>query len=108
MRNYLRSSAATSSRWDQQASRPCAISAEPVLAIELATAIHDYIELWHNPRRRHSALGMRTPDEIETAWLQANAATTTTGAARTDRATIPNGDDSEPSVTITNDTNHTA
>ena len=25
--------------------------------IELADAIHDYIELWHNPRRRHSALG---------------------------------------------------
>ncbi|MCU1418493.1 MAG: putative transposase [Schumannella sp.] len=37
--------------------------------IELAGAIHDYIELWHNPRRRHSALAMRTPDEIETAWL---------------------------------------
>jgi hypothetical protein len=36
--------------------------------IELATAILDYIELWHNPRRRHSALQMRTPDEVETAW----------------------------------------
>jgi len=23
--------------------------------IELATAIHDYIELWHNTKRRHSA-----------------------------------------------------
>jgi len=28
--------------------------------IELATAIHDYIELWHNPHRRHSALATRT------------------------------------------------
>ena len=36
--------------------------------IELATAIHDYIELWHNTRRRHSALGMRTPTEVETLW----------------------------------------
>jgi putative transposase len=35
--------------------------------IELATAIHDYI-LFHNTRRRHSALGMRTPSEIEAAW----------------------------------------
>jgi hypothetical protein len=25
--------------------------------IELATAIHDYIELRHNSRRRHSTLG---------------------------------------------------
>jgi putative transposase len=38
--------------------------------IELATAIHDYIELWHNTRRRHSALGMLTPTEIEDRWLQ--------------------------------------
>jgi putative transposase len=38
--------------------------------IELATAIHDYIEHWHNPRRRHSALEMRTPDEVEAAWLE--------------------------------------
>jgi putative transposase len=36
--------------------------------IELASAIHDYIELWHNTRRRHSALGMRTPSEIEATW----------------------------------------
>jgi putative transposase len=36
--------------------------------IELASAIHDYIEIWHNTRRRHSALGMRTPTEIEQAW----------------------------------------
>ncbi len=34
--------------------------------IELATAIHDYIELFHNTRRRHSALDMLTPSEHET------------------------------------------
>jgi transposase InsO family protein len=34
--------------------------------IELATAIHDYIELFHNTRRRHSALRMLTPTEYET------------------------------------------
>jgi putative transposase len=33
--------------------------------IELATAIHDYIETWHNTRRRHSALNMLTPSEYE-------------------------------------------
>ncbi len=33
--------------------------------IELATAIHDYIEIFHNTQRRHSALGMRTPTEYE-------------------------------------------
>jgi putative transposase len=33
--------------------------------IELAGAIHDYIELFHNTRRRHSALGMLTPTEYE-------------------------------------------
>lgn len=32
---------------------------------ELATAIHDYIELFHNTRRRHSALGMLSPTEYE-------------------------------------------
>ena len=33
--------------------------------IELATAIHDYIEIFHNTRRRHSALEMLTPIEYE-------------------------------------------
>ncbi len=32
--------------------------------LELATAIHDYIETWHNTKRRHSALNMLTPSEI--------------------------------------------
>jgi putative transposase len=34
--------------------------------IELATAIHDYIELFHNTRRRHSALGMLSPTDTRT------------------------------------------
>jgi len=34
--------------------------------IELASAIHDYIEIWHNTQRRHSALNMLTPTEYET------------------------------------------
>src|SRR6266699_6237462 len=33
--------------------------------VELATAVHDYIEIWHNTRRRHSALNMLTPSEYE-------------------------------------------
>jgi putative transposase len=33
--------------------------------VELATAIHDYIEIWHNTQRRHSSLQMLTPTEFE-------------------------------------------
>ncbi len=52
--------------------------------IELATAIHDYIELWHNTRRRHSALGMLTPIEVEAAWTATlNDAVTQAGCAKT-------------------------
>ena len=39
--------------------------------IEPATAIHDYIEQFHNTRRRHSALGMRTPAEAEARFARA-------------------------------------
>jgi transposase InsO family protein len=43
--------------------------------IELATAIHDYIELFHNIRRRHSSLGMLTPFEVEAGWLKSQGST---------------------------------
>lgn len=33
--------------------------------IELANAIFDYLEIFHNRQRRHSTLGMRTPIEFE-------------------------------------------
>ncbi len=33
--------------------------------IELANAIFDYLEIFHNRQRRHSALDMRTPIEFE-------------------------------------------
>lgn len=38
--------------------------------VELASAIHDYIEIWHNTRRRHSALNMLTPTEYENQHQQ--------------------------------------
>ncbi len=93
--------------------------------IELAAAIHDYIELWHNPRRRHSALKMRTPDEVEIAWVQANGASTTANPGRQEHAAAgasarlrrapsptaditPNHDGSEATVRITNDPNQAA
>jgi transposase InsO family protein len=38
--------------------------------IELATAMHDYIEIWHNTQRRHSALNMLTPTEFENQHQQ--------------------------------------
>ena len=34
--------------------------------IELSTALFDYLEIFHNRNRRHSALGMLTPIEFET------------------------------------------
>ncbi len=34
--------------------------------IELANAIFEYLEVWHNRRRRHSALGWLSPLEFET------------------------------------------
>lgn len=33
--------------------------------VELANAIFEYLEIFHNRKRRHSALGMRTPIEYE-------------------------------------------
>ena len=33
--------------------------------IELANAIFEYLEIFHNRQRRHSALGMLTPIECE-------------------------------------------
>ncbi len=42
--------------------------------IELASAIHDYIELFHNTRRRHFALGMLTPTEYEDRYFRTHDA----------------------------------
>lgn len=42
--------------------------------VELANAIFDYIEIFHNRQRRHSALGMLTPIEFETRSHQPPAA----------------------------------
>ena len=33
--------------------------------VEFAPAMHDYIEIWHNTGRRHSALNTLTPIEYE-------------------------------------------
>jgi transposase InsO family protein len=57
--------------------------------IELATAIHNYIERFHNTRRRHSALAMRTPAEVEASWLRQNHEQ---GLART----APTADEVQP------------
>ena len=34
--------------------------------LELATALFEYLEIFHNRQRRHSSLGMLTPFEFET------------------------------------------
>jgi transposase InsO family protein len=33
--------------------------------LELATALFEYLEIFHNRQRRHSSLGMLTPVEFE-------------------------------------------
>jgi Integrase core domain len=47
--------------------------------IELATAIRDYIEIFHNTRRRHSALNILTPTEYENQHQQPSIAQTNNG-----------------------------
>ncbi len=42
--------------------------------VELANAIFEYIEIFHNRRRRHSSLDMRTPIEYELLNSRAMAA----------------------------------
>jgi transposase InsO family protein len=42
--------------------------------IELANALFDYLEIFHNRQRRHSSLGMRTPVEYEILQGTANPA----------------------------------
>ena len=42
--------------------------------VELANAIFEYLEIWHNRQRRHSALGMMTPVEFEAQLQETTAA----------------------------------
>lgn len=42
--------------------------------LELANAIFEYVEVFHNRKRRHSALGMLTPNEYENLYHQQQAA----------------------------------
>jgi len=42
--------------------------------IELANAIFEHLEIWHNRQRRHSSLGMMTPVEFETRRQETTAA----------------------------------
>ena len=42
--------------------------------IDLANSIHDYIEIFHNTRRRHSSLNMLTPAEFERQHAMTTAA----------------------------------
>jgi putative transposase len=38
--------------------------------LELANAIFEYVEIFHNRKRRHSALEMLTPNEYKTLYHQ--------------------------------------
>lgn len=38
--------------------------------LELANSIFEYLEIFHNRKRRHSSLGMLTPNEYETLYHQ--------------------------------------
>ena len=39
--------------------------------VQLANAIFEYLEIWHNRQRRHSQLGWLTPIEFENATIVA-------------------------------------
>jgi putative transposase len=39
--------------------------------VELANAIFEYLEVFHNRQRRHSSLGMLTPIEFENIFTVA-------------------------------------
>ncbi len=45
--------------------------------LELATALFEYLEIFHNRQRRHSSIGMLTPIEFE---IRQRSATTSTVA----------------------------
>jgi putative transposase len=40
--------------------------------LELANAIFEYLEVFHNRRRRHSALGMLTRSNTNSATIRSN------------------------------------
>ena len=42
--------------------------------VELANALFEYLELFHNKKRRHSALNMLTPDAFEAQYQSTNIA----------------------------------
>ena len=42
--------------------------------VELGNAIFEYLEIFHNRQRRHSALGMLTPVEFEAVYQPTTAA----------------------------------
>jgi transposase InsO family protein len=42
--------------------------------VELANAIFEYLEIFHNRQRRHSAIGMLTPIEYETLQTRQSVA----------------------------------
>lgn len=42
--------------------------------VELANEIFEYLEIFHNRQRRHSAIGMLTPIEYETMQPNPSAA----------------------------------
>ena len=42
--------------------------------VELANAIFEYLEIFNNRQRRHSALGMLTPVEFEAVYQPTTAA----------------------------------
>jgi transposase InsO family protein len=64
-RRWAPSTAPTTTRWSSRLQVELLNRQGWKTRIELATAIHDYIELFHNTRRRHSSLNMLTPTEFE-------------------------------------------
>ena len=59
--------------------------------VELANAIFDYLEIFHNRQRRHSALGMLTPIRVRDTpppWHESSTRSQDQGTATCNRCVL--------------------
>lgn len=60
-----------------------------ITRLELANAIFEYLEIFHNRRRRHSALGMLTPADYENLYHQQRVAAWVPDAEQAPPPSVP-------------------
>ena len=69
---WARSATATTTPWRRASSRPWSANCSPGSTFwthqEARTALFEYIEVFYNRQRRHSALGYLSPEAYERSW----------------------------------------